>query len=631
MAGSEWIELNVERLTNSALVTAKASGRKWLAWCEGEPLVLKLYEMTGGQMTPVQIPAEATQPAPLLVAQGPDNGTASDALPLPQSSPVSAPALPAEGQSGASAGGDLQIDEAVKKISEQIGVDPGTLTVHTFATFAVVEHIASGRNWVLAKAPNSQEGWLLASVGPADIPKPQADVCVVEVAQGEVATSPKLLSQLDRPDTEALGPIVGAQVLSADLLQPTDGPWATQSGFVQFGATYHSNVFLTDKGVDFDLVRHQDTDTEISDVIFGPAIGIRLDLNPRLAKNTYFEYIGSADFFGSESGENRWRHSLEFNSRGESGDLIDLWWRGGVIFHDQLKQDKAEYLAQDFMEFWVDPGLDFFLTDKDTLSFSTPLFYRNVAKDGLPSKQVGPPPEPGGGELPDPQGGVNPKSNLEKYADHVGFGFDATWRRRYSQCLESRLRFAYLRRQYDRPYLNEYGAAYGCDTPGCDKEIFPYRQDNLFDASYGFTYAMCPTTAFGLTYRFRSNDSNGPFYDYQEHGLRFAANHTLFHGCWYEANLRLVGDVAWRAYDSRRADTVNTLLLPPTPGPDGILTPGYDESTRKDLTYTARVLFDREFGCYTLGTYYQFEANNSNDGSGDYVDHAVGGYVRMEY
>jgi hypothetical protein len=113
--------------------------------------------------------------------------------------------------------------------------------------------------------------------------------------------------------------------------------------------------------------------------------------------------------------------------------------------------------------------------------------------------------------------------------------------------------------------------------------------------------------------------------------MRVVANHTLFLGRWCEANLRLVGDVAWRDWGARKADEWDTLLLPPVAGPDGLLTPGYDEDTRKDLTYTARVGFDREFGCYTIGTYYQFELNNSNDGSGDYQDHGVGGFVRMEY
>ncbi|MCG3196368.1 MAG: hypothetical protein GHCLOJNM_00841 [bacterium] len=535
----------------------------------------------------------------------------------------------------------LPVIEAVRKIADQIGVGTPELSVHHFATFSVVEHAGSGRNWVLAKPSTSMadEGWKLASVGGPGNPTtgaigtPGADVAVVEVSPEGVGSEPKLLSELDAPDQVAMAePPSDGPYIGASMEPPVDpGPAVIPSGFVQFGGTYHSNVHLTDEEVDFDLVRHADTDTEIDDFIYQAAVGLRLDLNPRLAQNTYFEYVGALDFFDSETGENRWRHSLEFNTRGESGELIDLWWRGGIIFHDQLRQDEAEYLAQDYTEFWVTPGLDFFLSDKDTLSLSTPLFYRNVSKDGLPDKTLGPPPAPGGGDLPPAQGGVAPKSDIERYADHVGFGVDGTWRRRFSESLETRLRVAYLRRQYDRPALDEYGSIFGCDSAGCTKEIYGDRQDDLFETSLGYTWVICPETAMGMSYRFRNNASNGDFYDFYEHGLRLVANHTLFHGRWCEANLSLVGDVAWRTWRARKADTLNTLVLPPISGPDGLLTPGYDEDTRDDLTYIARLGFDRQFGSYTIGTFYQFEANDSNDGSGDYKDHGVGGFVRLEY
>lgn len=575
--------------------------------------------------------------APIQVAAHQSTGTTTPpaifgAAPLQVTGIPPVPQSPAPPQK-------LPVEKAVAKIAEQSGIPISELVVHPFATFSVVEHQASGRNWVLARAaaPDPAEGWQLASTSssiqsPGSVIPPAEDAVVVEVSPDGIGKAPKLLSQLDAPDQIAEA---GYYPGNGDGLVPympvNDGPAFQTSGFLQFGGTYHSNIFLTDDDVDFDLVTHDDTDTEIDDFIYQTAIGIRLDLNPRLAQSTYFEYVGAMDIFGSESGENRWRHSLEFNTRGQSGELIDLWWRGGVIFHDQMKQDEAEYLSQDFMEFWVTPGLDVFLTDCDTLTLSTPVFYRNVSKDGLPDKTLGPPPEPGGGDLPPAQGGIAPKTDIERYADHVGFGVDGVWRHRYSEQLESRLRVSYLRRQYDRPALDEYGSIFGCDEPGCDKHIYGDRQDDLFEASSGFTYAFCPETAIGMSYRFRHNASNGEFYDYYEHGLRLVANHTLFPGAWCEANLSLVGDVAWRNWGDRRADTMNTLVLPPVSGPDGLLTPGFDEDTREDLVYIGRLGFDRQFGCYTIGTYYQFETNDSNDGSGDYKDHGVGGFVRLEY
>ena len=541
----------------------------------------------------------------------------------------------------ASMGLGVSTNQIVQQISARSGINAAELVPHEFATFTVVEHPPSGRSWVVAKSASAvnMEPLQVASLNetmtpPSDagafehISPNEGEIAVVEVTAEGLASQPTLLADQQQgtaPQTNSVPMIAGAEV-------PGDpGPAVIPSGFVQFGATYHSNVFYTDEGVDYDLVRHPDTDTGNGDVVFGPAIGLRLDLNPRLAESTYFEFISAADFFNDESGENRWRHSLEFASRGESGELLDLWWRGGVIFHDQLKQDEAEYLSQDFMEFWVNPGLDFFLTERDTFTLGTLLFYRNVSKDGLPDKTLGPPPEPGGGELPPAEGGIAPKTDIERYADHVGFGVDGTWRRRFSECLETRLRVSYLRRQYDRPALDEYGAMYGCDDVNCDKEVYPDRQDDLFETSLGYTYAFCPETAIGMAYRFRHNGSNGDFYDYNEHGIRVVGNHTIFHGRWCEANLRLIGDVAWRNWGSRKADEWDALLLPPVPGPDGILTPGIDEDTREDLTYIARVGFDREFGGYTIGTFYQFEVNNSNDGSGDYKDHSVGGFIRYEY
>ncbi len=539
------------------------------------------------------------------------------------------------------AGLGVSASRVVEQISARSGLPAAELVPHEFATFTVVEHPSSGRSWVVAKSASAvnMEPLQVASLNettayPTDagrfehIVPGEDEIAVVEVSAEGVASQPTLLAG-QQPgmvsQTNSAPLITGAEVAG------DPGPAIIPSGFVQFGATYHSNVFYTDEDVDFDLVRHPDTDTENGDVVFGPAIGLRLDLNPRLAESTYFEFISAADFFNDESGENRWRHSLEFASRGESGELLDLWWRGGVIFHDQLKQDEAEYLSQDFIEFWVNPGLDFFLTDRDTFTLGSLLFYRDVSKDGLPEKTLGPPPEPGGGELPPAEGGIAPKTDIERYADHVGFGVDGTWRRRFSECLETRLRVSYLRRQYDRPALDEYGAMYGCDEVNCDKEIYPDRKDDLFETSLGYTYAFCPQTAIGMAYRFRHNGSNGDFYDYNEHGIRVVGNHTIFHGRWCEANLRLIGDVAWRNWGSRKADEWDALLLPPVPGPDGILTPGIDEDTREDLTYIARVGFDREFGGYTIGTFYQFEVNNSNDGSGDYKDHSVGGFVRYEY
>ncbi len=590
---------------------------------------------------------------PLLVASNPSAPTLEKvAMEAPQQAPVETqqiaalkpeelpeeipPEPPAAKQ-------NLDLAKVVQLLGEQNKLDPASLSVQEFPTFAVISHVPSNRNWVIARS-GKDEGWLLASTTKEEIPTPGSDVCVIEVNQGQVTNQPKLLSELDAPDqpliaqgaaggTTATPSTAGAPkaIASAPNQEPIVGPPITVSGFLQFGTSYHTNIYRADEDIDYDLVRHNDEMAEKADVIFQPAIGLRLDLDPRLAENTYFEYIGYADFYNQMSGENRWRHSLEFNTRGESGELLDLWWRGGIIFHDQLSQDEAEYYTQDFIEYWINPGLDFFLTEKDTFTLSTPVFYRDVADDSLPNKSLGLGPDPSDPYNDPVQGGICPKTDIERYADHVGFGVDGTWRRRFSECLETRLRVGYLRRQYDRPALDEYGAIYGCDTTTQTKGIYDDRQDDELETSLGFTYAMNECTGLGVAYRFRINSSNGPYYDYNEHGMRVVANHTIFHGQWCEANLRLVGDVAWRNWDSRRADNMTVTPLPATSGPDGLLTPGYDEDLREDIYYCARLGFDREFGPYTVGTFYQFETNDSNDGSGSYKDHGVGGFVRMDY
>ncbi len=584
----------------------------------------------------------------LLCLQGGLSASEPSGVPADLSIPVSvAPELEEPPQEEppvpmVQAGLGITTGQIVQQISSRSGINPTELVPHEFATFTVVEHPSSGRSWVVAKSArtggmeplevaslNEVSPPMATDAGAYEVVSPsEGEIAVVEVSAEGIASQPTLLAeqqQATAPPADTAPLITGAEI-------PCDpGPAVIPSGFVQFGATYHSNILLTDEDVDYDLFVHPDTDTGNGDVIFGPAIGLRLDLNPRLAQNTYLEFISAADFFNDESGENRWRHSIEFASRGESGELLDLWWRGGVIFHDQLKQEEAEYLSQDFLEFWVNPGLDFFLTDRDTFTLGTLLFYRDVSNDDLPNKSIGPGPDP---NLPfnDPvEGGICPKTDIERYADHVGFGVDGTWRRRFTECLETRLRVGYLRRQYDRPALDEYGAIYGCDTITQTKGLYDDREDDELETSLGFTYAMSECTALGLAYRFRINSSNGAYYDYDEHGMRVVANHTIFHGQWCEANLRLVGDVAWRDWDSRRADNMSVNPLPPYPGPDGLLTPGYDEDIRDDIYYCARLGFDREFGCYTIGTFYQFETNHSNDGSGSYKDHGVGGFVRMEY
>lgn len=536
----------------------------------------------------------------------------------------------------------LDLQKVVQALAEQNNLNPAALTLQEFETFAVISHVPSNRNWVVGRSATDQ-GWLLASSAPGEVPSPGPDLCVVEVDNGQVVNQPKLLSELDAPDEPliAQGPTLGADTprtvevpsvpSTIPSTEPIEGPPVTMSGFLQFGTSYHTNVLRADEDIDYDLVVHRDEEAEIADVVFQPAIGLRLDLDPRLAENTYFEYIGYADFFNKETGENRWRHSLEFNTRGESGDLIDLWWRGGIIFHDQMNQDEAEYYAQDFMEFWINPGLDFFITDKDTFTLSTPVFLRDVSDDGLPHKGVGPGPDPSDPYNDPVQGSICAKTDIERYADHTGMGVDGTWRRRFSECLETRLRVGYLHREYDRPALDEYGAIYGCDTTTQTKGIYDDRQDDELETSIGFTYALSECTGLGVAYRYLVNSSNSPYYDYNEHGMRVVANHTIFHGQWYEANLRLVGDVAWCSYDSRRADTISVDPLPAHDGSDGLLTPGYDEDLREDIYYCARLGFDREFGCYTVGTFYQFETNDSNDGSGSYKDHSVGGFVRMDY
>lgn len=381
--------------------------------------------------------------------------------------------------------------------------------------------------------------------------------------------------------------------------------------FLQLGGTYHTNVYATEQDHDYDLVVHAPTFTGKGDWLIGPAAGMRLEFHPSWAEEVFLEYVGAGDFFAGETNENRMNHSLEASSRADITNWTQAWFHGGVVYHDQLSDGKAEYYARDYWEPWMTLGVDVLATDCDTITLSAPVSYRQVNAGGL---WAGSPTVPA------------PDALVERFATRAEYGVDSAWRRRWTTRLETRASLAYLYDQYDRPSLDEYGSMFSGAGVRAD------QTDHLWEAALGAGYAFADRNAVGLRYRYRQNGSNGAWHEFGDHSVRATGTYAVFPSAWCEVSLKLVGDVTWRDWQNRRADSA-TLLGDGSagPGPDGLQTPGVDESKLKDTIYLLSAGLERQLGQCTVGAHYAYETTNSNDGSGSWTDHSVGAFVRYDY
>src|SRR3990172_4720572 len=202
----------------------------------------------------ISVTNTAAQDSEAVPQTGEAIASASESMDAPVEEPPAA-----IGSASATAHASLPMDEIVARIAEQNGVEASQLVVHPFATFTVIEHPESGRNWVIAR-PAASGGQLQVAAstlsgmdaGGGSVPQFETsgaapsggEIAVVEVSAEGVASEPTLLAGHEG----AMGAPISIPGGMIDSGPPPDsGPAIIPSGFLQFGTTYHSNVFLTDE------------------------------------------------------------------------------------------------------------------------------------------------------------------------------------------------------------------------------------------------------------------------------------------------------------------------------------------------------------------------------------------------
>ncbi|MBE7560672.1 hypothetical protein HS125_17730 [bacterium] len=352
--------------------------------------------------------------------------------------------------------------------------------------------------------------------------------------------------------------------------------------YLQFRLSYSDNILLGADGAEVEARKLSHVgDAEIDDVIWEALFGSRATytVNDHWRVRMRYQYL--AEFYTDEDDENTEHHDL--NVANEL-NLSEAWlWRVGFDGAKQNYLPGAEYLLTDYWNYSPFTGLDWKIDDNDTLKGRFTYHWRDY--------------EPlGDSPFHDYQG---PETDL--VWQHV-WPAQSYWR--------TDLGINWINRDYDQDPLDEHGARKG----GSD------REDDRVHLRAALTHAWSEDTAGRLGYDFEINDSNGEFYQYDEHQIS-AVLLRNFH-FWEGLQGKLYTHFRWRDYDHQVAQKVLDPKVP-TLADDGV---------REDEQWYINAGLSRNFiERLNVALDYSFLTNSSNDYSSEYDENLVWMTLRWEW
>lgn len=365
-----------------------------------------------------------------------------------------------------------------------------------------------------------------------------------------------------------------ATFVPAQLLQ--SDPWRLDGSAV-LRLTYDDNIYLADDSSEVERKEVKGDGTE-DDWILSPSLAFELSGDVHEQHQLRVAYQVYSDIYFDESDETLVENALVVSDRWRMCE--HAWLSGGMraIYHD--RRDGAEYLRPTYWH--LEPFLNVTakLSASDTVGAGYVFEHRDY--DALEDTT---------------------------YDDYQGHVYDANWRHRFTDRIFSDAALSYRYRNY---------AETAKDAAG--NELAEGRQDDLFGVELALSVALTETTAARTGYRFQTNDSSGPFYDYDEHRISALLAHRL----------GMVEQLLGSVYvHYRRRDYDHQLAQQVTSG--GAIVVDRDEA-RSDDEWYVRVRLEQGWGeHWTADVAYAYSVNQSNDDSSEYEDNRVELGVRYKF
>ncbi len=352
--------------------------------------------------------------------------------------------------------------------------------------------------------------------------------------------------------------------------------------YLQFRLSHSDNILLAADGAEVEARKlahlgNGEVDDWIWEMLFGSRATYTINDHWRVRMR--YQYM--AEKYFDENDENTEHHDLNLANE---WNLNEAWmWTLGFDGSKQNYLPGAEYLLTDYWDYSPLTGLDWKIDDNDTLKGRFTWHRRDY--------------EPLGDS---------------PFHDYKGPETDLLWQHVWTaeSFWRTDLGLNWINRDYSQDPLDESGARKG----GND------REDDRYHLRAALTHAWNEDTAGRLGYDFERNDSNGEFYQYDEHQVSGVLIQN-FH-FWEGLQGRLYTHFRWRNYDDQIAQKV---LDPDVPTLE-------NDGVRDDRQWYVNAGLSRDFiERLNVALDYSHLRNTSNDDSSEYSENRVWMTLRWEW
>lgn len=365
------------------------------------------------------------------------------------------------------------------------------------------------------------------------------------------------------------------------LFQEIEEDWLQNRGYLEFRGDYSTNIDLSSPRFDSDL-RINPNETEVADYYQTIALGYehQFDLIPNDLKGAV-RYDFLLRDYTTYNREDYNLHRLELATIKKLADGFEWEIFGGA--QTEHRDRNAQYFQPEHDQWHIGSEFRKQFTEDILATLGYQFRHRNYDK----LRGFAPPETP--------------------YRDWHEHRFYTTYLHNLSDNLTLNMGLSFAKRDHESITLDEFGAR----VPG------EFRKHDLWEPIIAVTSTPREGQEITLYYRYRSLQSTGSFYDYNESGVGLFYQQALCPSRVTGLTFRSSLEFANKNYDAQI-----------TEGSFGAA----NNTVRDDERYTVYLALEKIIDdCLTAGIDFYYSDNDSNDYSSRYQEDRYGFYLRYDF